>query len=270
MKEILRDCSSPGRVVRSYTRHLCTLWTELRGGTVEGAKLNIEEELIWASNGMMNALDIWLPRLSEDVDAEVERMEGHADTMGITDVTWMVDSEAEPKNLKDRLIARGYQSFMNWPILAMEIDSLGEASGPAGFTIERVEDLDDLKAWIGVIKATYYPHYQEMFDDMFNSESALLPGDHPVRRYLGYMHGEPVASSYLLMAHGVAGLHNVCTIPSMGRRGIGTAMSLHPLKEAATEGYRVAALHAMEMGVKVYRKIGFEIYGGLTALRKSM
>jgi predicted acetyltransferase len=78
--------------------------------------------------------------------------------------------------------------------------------------------------------------------------------------FLGWMDGQPVATSQLLPATGVAGIFSVGTVPGARRQGIGTAMTLAPLLQAREMGYEIAILHASEMGAGIYRSLGFKSY----------
>jgi ribosomal protein S18 acetylase RimI-like enzyme len=79
----------------------------------------------------------------------------------------------------------------------------------------------------------------------------------PWQIYVGYLDGKPVASSILFLGAGVAGVHGVGTIPEARNQGIGTAMTLKPLRVAREQGYHFAVLFSSRMGYPVYKRLGF-------------
>src|SRR5260370_22575985 len=80
----------------------------------------------------------------------------------------------------------------------------------------------------------------------------------PWHHYIGWLHGEPVAIASLLFHAGVAGIYGIATIPQARRRGVGAAMTLHTMREARKQGYRIAILSPTEMSIAIYRRIGFQ------------
>ena len=84
-------------------------------------------------------------------------------------------------------------------------------------------------------------------------------GDDPLsRRFVAFLDGEPVATSRLSMAGGVAGLYTMVTLPHARRRGIGLAMAHRALLAGREAGMRIAVLQATDMGFPIYLRLGFE------------
>ena len=87
---------------------------------------------------------------------------------------------------------------------------------------------------------------------------ALIAGA-PLRHYVGWLDGRPVAKATLFLdaASGTAGVYGVLVHPDWRRRGAGTAVTLALLREAHRLGWRVGVLAATAMGEGVYRRLGF-------------
>jgi ribosomal protein S18 acetylase RimI-like enzyme len=55
----------------------------------------------------------------------------------------------------------------------------------------------------------------------------------------------------------VVGLLGIATIPAARRRGAGAAVTTAPLVEARARGFAAAVLYSTEMGLPLYRQLGF-------------
>jgi GNAT superfamily N-acetyltransferase len=82
----------------------------------------------------------------------------------------------------------------------------------------------------------------------------------PWHHFIGWLRGAPVAIASLLYHAGVAGIYGVTTIPEARRQGVGAAMTLHVLRYARANGYRIAILSPTSMSEAIYRRIGFNDY----------
>jgi GNAT superfamily N-acetyltransferase len=75
--------------------------------------------------------------------------------------------------------------------------------------------------------------------------------------FVGRLDGRTVATNMLFCGGGVASVYAVATVEDARGKGIGGAITLAPLLEARSQGYRHAVLFSTEMGVRPYERIGF-------------
>ena len=132
---------------------------------------------------------------------------------------------------------------------------------PAGLEVEQLSGNSDLPAWYDVLAACFgFPDRAR--EPFIESTAAALRGAPGVLRcYLARLAGEPVATSFMVLGAGVAGIHGVGTLPQARRQGIGAAMTLAPLRDARDLGYHVGVLRASDLGMAVYRRLGFRECG---------
>ena len=123
---------------------------------------------------------------------------------------------------------------------------------PAGVRIELVDDADDVDAYVGLLirekEAEHPPVAPDAAAVRRSHITGRLGNDPDSRRFVAWLDGQPVATSRLSMAGGVAGLYTVVTMPEARGIGIGRAMTLTALLAGREAGMRIGALQATEMG----------------------
>ena len=174
-------------------------------------------------------------------------------------MTWWVGPRDQPADLGDRLEARGLTCAGVAAGMAADLSSLPE-NPPAtkGLSIEEVRDATALRGCFRVIAPVCgFPDFAaRAWLDIHNA----LGLDGPWRHFLAKVDGKPAAASSLFLGSRAAGIANVAALPDVRRRGIGTAISLSPLRLARRMGYRVATLFSSPMAEGMYRKMGFRKY----------
>jgi len=173
-------------------------------------------------------------------------------------LAWHVGPSSQPASLGRSLLAHGLTHDEDEPGMAIKVAGMREERLPEGLTIETVRDEDALEEWIAV---WLFPVPQEIRHRYFLVlRQRGLGEQRPWRYYLGWLDGLPVVTSELFVGHGVAAVHRVVTLPEVRRRGIGSAMTRHVLREARDWGYQVGVLTASPFGIGSYRRIGFQEY----------
>jgi GNAT superfamily N-acetyltransferase len=174
---------------------------------------------------------------------------------------WWTGPATRPADLGTHLEGHGFSHEGDATGMAADLMKLNEGlTTPSGLIIEQVSDMETLKQWCHVLTVGF--GLPEIVDQAYFDLFASLGfgAELSIRNYLGWLKGEPVATSTRFLGAGVAGVYCVATVPNARGQGIGTAMTLFPLREARVLGYLVSILQASEMGVSVYRHLGFQEY----------
>ena len=173
--------------------------------------------------------------------------------------SWHVGPSTRPADLGRRLARHGFAHATDEIGMAAGLEAVpGRVPAPAGMAIERVRDERSLAAWTGTLARGFGEGEREAA--WVGSAYAAIGLDDgvPWRHLLARLDGEPVATSSLFLAAGVAGVYFVFTVPGARRRGIGAAITLAALHEARALGCRAAVLGSSAMGRSVYLRLGFE------------
>jgi GNAT superfamily N-acetyltransferase len=158
--------------------------------------------------------------------------------------------------LEDVLVEQGLVMESVAPGMAMELSRLETKPLPDGLEVRPVEDMNSLEHCIN-ITADVFGIPAESKDAWGQIIKAYGLGP-PHKWFVGYLNGVPVSASLLVLHKNVAGIYNVATLQEARGKGIGTALTCLPLQFAKDSGYKVAVLEASEMGLPVYKKLGFE------------
>jgi GNAT superfamily N-acetyltransferase len=258
MTRILEDLS-PEAVLPAMDENLGSYC--LYFGRLPGAEAHDDPELRWfacgvpdeAFNGVIRA------RLEPDeVDNAIERVLAEFQRRFVP-ARWQIGPTTRPATLASALLDHGFTLDEHEPGMALDLQTMNEqVVAPCELAIEMVGDPSGLRAWIDVWGCGAPDSVRQCWWDVYH---ALGPADGaPWRYYLARWQDEPVAVAKLYYDAGVVCVHHVVTIPTMRRRGIGTAIVVHALREARDRGYRVAILTSSELGFNAYRGIGFRTY----------
>lgn len=211
---------------------------------------------------------VWQARLAPDeVDAAIDETIEWFRVRQAPFFFWWTGPNTTPANLGERLAARGLISIdepqKTLPIMAGDLYHVNEAileQAPEGFTIREVREESSLYEFEKVLVEGYgLPAW--MGHAWVEATLQVGIGRAPWRMYLGELNGKPVATHLQFNGGGVAGVFAIATLQSERGKGIGGAITLKPLLDARTEGYRYGVLFATEMGVHVYQRIGFHLMG---------
>jgi GNAT superfamily N-acetyltransferase len=129
---------------------------------------------------------------------------------------------------------------------------------PAGLEIRIAHD-DATIADHGAVVAESFGMPIEWARAFATRELVSQPG---VELYVGYVDGQPVASSALVASRGAAGVYNVGCVETHRRRGHGEAMTWHAVRRGRAWGCEIASLQASAMGQPVYERMGFRLVTG--------
>lgn len=226
------------------------------------AEIHDTPELMWSITEIPFPLfnSVLRARLSPEstddaIDAAITRYKSKNVPM-----LWWTGPSTQPSDLGTRLAVRGFQQA-EFPGMAADLNTLPETVElPGKFVIQRVDSDEVLDTWCRVLCTGF--ELPDFVADAFFDFSRSLGFDENFlyRSYLGYLEGEPVSTSSLLLSAGVAGIYNVTTQKEARRKGIGAAMTTYPLEVARSLGYRVGILQSSKSGFNVYRNLGFKEY----------
>jgi len=174
---------------------------------------------------------------------------------------WVIGPSSRPKNMGELLIKNGL-TVTKQPGMAHNLKTLdAEREILNKLEILKVENAETLEVWNDIFLTGFGMSKELLSDFFYKAFSFMLLNDTPsASAFLAYYDGNPVSSSVVCYEAGVAGIYNVTTLEEARGKGIGTAITLAPLHEAKKLGYEIAILRSSEMGLNMYKRMGFKEY----------
>jgi GNAT superfamily N-acetyltransferase len=268
MVEILLDLS-PATLTAAIEENL-SAWIPVFGrlgrelvNDPPGVKRAITDIPLALFNSIMDA------RLAPgDVDAAIQAIIADASARKVP-VLWWTGPSTRPVDLDQYLIKFGFTPDDEGPGMAVELAKLNESlPQPAGLSVQLAQDDASWREWSRAMGLGFEAPAPAI-DFFANAWQGFLRQADPetVLAYTGWLNGKAVSTSLLFLGGGVAGIYAVATIPEARWRGIGAWLTLYPLLYARTRGYKAGILQSSEMGLHVYRSIGFQEYCRITSYR---
>jgi ribosomal protein S18 acetylase RimI-like enzyme len=198
---------------------------------------------------------------TEDASKRIEQVLQRFHAQGCLPMYWQVGPFTLPVDLGKYLQAQGFKFFVRAPGMAVNLQELEKEPVLSGnFVIEPVKNSDQLRKWVNIVAKVdeISDALQEGFFRMFESQRTDLGANSQL--FLGMENSQPVATSRLFCAGGVAGIWHVATIPEARGRGYGTGMTLAAARAGHELGMRFGVLYATAAGYSVYCRLGFQEY----------
>lgn len=254
MVEVLTDVSRDS-VVKANLANDVAFW--LSYGRIPGGTVRDTPAATWYTTGIPDAIFNCVLRVNlgpESADAEIG---GILKEFGGFPLTWNVGPDSRPSDLGPRLERHGLTYLFDLVGMSVDLRTFSRpGSRPEGLRIESVRTQEDLRAYMRVASRSFDIR-GDLLEEVTDVELALGLDNPQRRRYLGYLRGVPVSTSMLFLAERVAGIFLVATVPEARARGIGAAVTVAALDDAASRGYRIAVLQSSPMGLSMYRSLGF-------------
>jgi GNAT superfamily N-acetyltransferase len=244
----------PATLTRAIEENLFSLFRAI--GRLPGGRLQESEEMLWFSTGLRSPMFNGVAR-TRVVTASAALFD--------RPFFWWTGPQSSPSDLDDRLAAAGLQeSGRNWPGMAMALAGIDEEqAAPRGVHIEPVRTEAELEQW-GRIFCPAHDLPPWSADSWIEAARRLEFRDLPWEHWFARLDGEPAGVGLSHTGGGVLGLYGIGTLPSARRRGVGSALTLVPMLAARGDGFRAAILHATPDGERLYPRLGFREYCGIS------
>jgi GNAT superfamily N-acetyltransferase len=170
-------------------------------------------------------------------------------------VQWWLLLGDEPTGLRDSLRAIGMESWGGATALTLSLDSWTpwfHAPLP-DLELLRVVNWEERMAMLRVIAEVFFVAPEPMRRWTVDNPAFTL--------YAARWQGRIVAGLTTLQRDGVVGVYNVATAGGARRRGIAGNLVIHALREAVSQGARLATLTATPQALRLYGELGFRSVG---------
>ena len=192
------------------------------------------------------------------IEAEVLHFQGLGQSF-----EWKVYSHDRPRNLRERLAARGFSVGADEAIMALDLAEWKDSPGAvpkttSEFEIRRISGSEGLADMAAVLAAVWGEDPREQIQ-----EFATLLRDHPafMSAYVAYTGDKPVATCRINFPEGspFASLWGGSTLAEFRGRGIYSVMLRIRVEEARRRGYSYLTIDALPTSRPIVERRGFRL-----------
>lgn len=179
---------------------------------------------------------------------------------------WKVFSHDTPPDLKDRLVARGFELEETEAILALDLQSLPSTLSPTTpYDIRRLADPEGLKDVAAILRAVWGEVGTRQQERLARE---LREAPDRTRIYVAYADGAPVACGRLNLdpRSQFASLWGGATLKEFRGRGWYTALVAIRAREARERGARFLTVDARPMSRPILERLSFQLLTFANAL----
>jgi len=263
MSEILQELGTPAMLEAmeaNFAEEMMCFGRALPGGEVQAGP-----ELWWFYTGRPYLNGVTRTHLAHNDTAYVdEKITAALDffTARNTATHWAISPATHPTDLATHLQNRGFTKVGEDTNMAIDLHTMNEnRSSPPELVIMEVADPEMLKIYSAILVRGFNTTSESAWNYYDNYLATGFGKGTSWHHYIAWLHDTPVAIASLLLHTGIAGIYGVATIPEARKQGTGAALTLHAMHEAQALGYRIAILAPSQMGLNMYRKLGFQEVG---------
>lgn len=241
-------------------------WSQL--GRLPGSTLHEEDGLVWFETPVRHLPYNGVVRIRVDGDAAadraISRVIDRCAARG-ADCWWAVHPSATPSDIGDRLAAAGLDPVERMNFMALHLGSWRPRRAPGEAVFQVAEDAAALRAYTD-LTLRYWEIPSEEQDAVADLHRAIVPGRFPGMRWLALVDGQPVGKAYLSLAGppGVASIYGMSIRPEARGRRVASGLAAAMMSRAQALGCHRAVLHATDMAVGLYARVGFSACGSAT------
>jgi GNAT superfamily N-acetyltransferase len=172
---------------------------------------------------------------------------------------WKVYAHDEPRDLRERLVARGFEAGDEEAVMALDLaETPAELLRAVEVDVRRVENEEGLRDLVAVQDAVW-ENNRAWLGRQLAEEAERTP--EALSMYVAYVAGEPAASAWVRFPAGgsFASLWGGSTLPAMRRKGLYTALLAARAQEARRRGYPYLTIDAGPMSRPLVEKFGFRL-----------
>jgi len=210
--------------------------------------------------GAMGPEVVYRVNFGDHTDEQIRQILQSYRDKGLPDY-WCVTPLSTPNHIRDILVSLGIVEAQaeNNPGMALFPDEYRgnwDCEEPVSTkSVRKVNCKEDFKIWTDI--ANEVLHGCQLLDPELYFP---LCESGKMTCFLGYRGEVPVSTSATINNNGSATLEFVATLPNYRKQGIAAAVCRAAIEQLIRENAYMITLRAREMGVSLYKKLGFKVY----------